>query len=512
MEDDMLTDILRLHNRGLALFPVDVQTKTPLLAGYHGFNAIRADEEKVREWFTDKSHAVGIACGPISNILLLDFDFAKHPEAREFYENNNFPRTWVEQTRSGGLHIYFKWCDELNQLQTNTTSKFWKGVDTKGYGGYSKIAPSEGYEWVVAPHMAPLADVPQWLLDKFEKREKPAAEVVAKPEDWMIRDLHNIDAADPIKGRTPTFVRVINGLKSRGLNQALIAGFLKPWADQHEYTDRLQALVDDQFRRYPPKAPEQQFESTGSFLQVDETVDWFVDGLIPMETIGFMAGLPEACKTWVLMDLGIEIARGGLWLNRFPSKLGKVVYIDQERPALETRRRFRALYSAKGLPLNALDDSLAIKCWSATPVHLDNPQSFERFDRFLTQERPAIVLIDSFKTFHAGNELSTQDMQFVMRKLKELRSKHQCSFFFIHHEPKSVHQMRKEGAEVSYRDGSGTIDLAQTAEIYFNILSRGECESMVHHTKNNYGRKMAPFLVKVVDKTPDKKNIAVEAY
>lgn len=512
MQDDMLTDILRLHNRGLALFPVDVQTKIPLVSGYHGLNAIRADEHKIREWFEGKNHAVGIACGPISNILLLDFDFAKHPEARQFYEDNQFPRTWVEQTKSGGLHIYFKWCDELNDLQTNTTSKFWKGVDTKGYGGYSKVAPSDGYEWIVAPHMAPLADVPQWLLEKFEKREKPVTEIVAKPEDWMITDLLNIDAADPIKGRTPTFVRVINGLKSRGLNQSLIAGFLKPWADLHEYTDRLEGLVDDQFRRYPPKPAQVQDGTLSSFLDTDEQVDWFVDGMIPTQSIGFMAGLPEACKTWLLMDLGIEVARGGMWLNKFPTKQGKVLYIDQERPALETRRRFRSLLNHKGARIAEIENNLTIRCWSGNRVHLNVPQSFERFDRMLTEEKPNIVLIDSFKTIHTSNELSTQDMQTIMQKLNELRAKHGCSFFFIHHETKGVHQRRKEGAEVTYLDASGTIDLAQTAEIFFNVVGRGECESMVHHTKNNYGRKMAPFLVKVIDKTPDKKNISVEAF
>jgi hypothetical protein len=178
MDLDVLTQALRLRYRGLSVFPVSVNTKKPAVS-WDRYQDVLPTEAEIKNDFgyaerTYGQCAVGIATGPTSGIIVLDFDFAKHPEAKDFYEKNRhrIPRTWHEETGSGGWHFYFRWADALNSKQTNTTSKLHLGVDTKGYGGYSKVAPSPGYRWIVPPHITPLAQCPQWLIDSLQTKSK----------------------------------------------------------------------------------------------------------------------------------------------------------------------------------------------------------------------------------------------------------------------------------------------------------------------------------------------------
>lgn len=509
----MFMDVLKLRDRGLSVFPVSVETKKPIVA-WDRLQEELPTYEEVAKWFSAPGRAVGIATGPVSGVLLLDFDFAKHPEAYEFFNNHSFPRTWREKTQSGGIHIYFKWCVELEGKQCNTTSKLWPGVDTKGYGGYSKICPSPGYEWIIAPHMAPLASAPQWLIDLLPNKESRVIGDLSKPENWMVAELEAVQKGSGVEGRTPTFVRAIGRLKAKGLSIIEVKSLLAPWAQKYEYP-KLDSLVDDQFNRYPPRpqtvSTSDEDDSFVTFSVSDAPVQWIAPKIIPANAIGFVAGLPEALKTWILIDLAIEFARGnGNWLNKFPVNQCKVLFLDQERGKDETRRRFNSMMRAKGTSAQALTDSLVVK--SGTTYRLNLPQSCESFERLLVKHEPTVVIVDSFKTFHTKNELASHDMQEVLSKLKEFRTKFNCAFLFVHHETKGVHQRRKEGAEVTYLDAAGTIDLPQTAEVFFNVVSRGDGESMLYHTKNTQGKKFPPTLVKISDVVPDGSEIKLEAY
>jgi hypothetical protein len=315
MELDILTQALRLHDRGLCVFPVSLTTKRPLVP-WGGLEAEMPTREKVQRDFAyaAREHGqfgVGIAMGPVSNSILLDFDFAKHPESRVWYEANRhrFPRTWAEETGSGGLHLYFRWCAALDSKQTNTTSKLAKGVDTKGHGGYSKITPSPGYKWLIPPTLAPMAMCPQWLIDSLHTKEGRVIADAMKAPDWMLTKLENVDPADPVNGRTPTFCSAIGRLKAKGLSDVEVKGLLAPWAAKYDYP-KLNSLVDDQFRRYPPR-PEaastitttattaETAENAEAFLADITPVKWLCDPFIAEQSIGFIAGLPESRKSWI---------------------------------------------------------------------------------------------------------------------------------------------------------------------------------------------------------------------
>jgi len=83
--------------------------------------------------------------------------------------------------------------------------------------------------------------------------------------------------------------------------------------------------------------------------------------MIPIEGTAILASSPGYGKSWMLADLAIETARGERWLNDFPTTKGRVLYVDEENPSHELRRRFRRLLASKGLADDQLDIHLALR-------------------------------------------------------------------------------------------------------------------------------------------------------
>lgn len=78
------------------------------------------------------------------------------------------PSTRIHQTRSGGRHFLFK----SDPLIHGTASKIARGVDTRGTGNYLIWWPAHGLPILSD---APLAPWPDWLLDEFRPKPRPAA-------------------------------------------------------------------------------------------------------------------------------------------------------------------------------------------------------------------------------------------------------------------------------------------------------------------------------------------------
>lgn len=503
----MLNDVLKLRNRGLSVFPVSNKSKVPMVEWDRLQDQLPSLDE-VTKWFTPNNRSVGIATGPVSGILLLDFDFAKHPEAREFLKSVAIPLTWKEQTASGGLHFYFRWIEILNTLQTNTTSVIFNGVDTKGYGGYSKITPSLGYKWINPPHSTVLALPPQWLIDKLSEREKVKS--LTNTEGWLEKALEEMKVGNI----DDTLVRILGKMRNENWTEEAAFLCLQPLALSRGATENhVKEKIENIWRRYEPTKVDEKSSanSIDQFLENIEQVEWLCEPIVAKKTIGFTAGLPETMKTWIMIDLAIESARGGgMWLNRFPVKAAKVLFIDQERFKGETQRRFRAVITAKNLNPKDLRGSLFIRCGTTTRINLQ--PSYDAFRKELSEIRPDLVIIDSFAAFHTAEENSRQSIQEVLEKIKQLRSEFGCAFIFIHHENKFAFRGKEEDREPSIAEMSGSVAIPAVAEFVLTVRRQDSESSFVYHTKSTLASTISPFLVKVVDLDDSKSAIKVEAY
>lgn len=510
-----LNQAIQLRNRGLSVFPVSNDTKVPLVKWARLQDELPTYDE-VTAWFTPNNRSIGVATGKVSNLFLLDFDFAKHPESKVFYDSikGSLPRTWIETTKSGGLHYYFRWTPTLETKQTNTTSVISKGVDTKGQGGYAKITPSDGYSWINPPHLTPLAVPPEWLIDLLPAKgnlEKIAPVGPQNPgsTSWLSQALSEIKEGNRDNG----FTKVAGSLISRGYTTEDIFNLLRGKAAEVLFSEADLKKVCESVGRYSPAGlVGTTASSVENFLADIETVEWICEPIIARKTLGFVAGLPETLKTWILIDLAVECAKekGGIWLGRFPVNKGRVLFIDQERFKGETQRRFRAVIAAKNLNIKDLGGSLFIRCGTSTRINLEH--SYQAFRKELADLRPDLVLIDSFATFHTTEENNRGDIQAVLERIKQLRNEFGCTFIFIDHENKGVFQDADKDEQPSAFRMVGSIAKPAAAELVLTVRRHPSEGSWVYHTKSTLASTLPTFLVKVTDMNEEKTQIKVEAF
>ena len=437
---------------------------------------------------------IGIVTGEISNLFVLDID---GPEGEKSIEGKHIPKTWTVKTPHG-RHYYFRWTKELEECVTTKVGLVPK-VDTRGDGGYCVW-----YGWETAPHLAPLAAPPAWLVALLPR--KGAREIGAGP----IATLGLIQPGN----RNQSFASLAGGLRARGYSVEEMYAFLEAKAREADFPLEELRAVCNSIGRYPaPEAPklEGQGESIEAFLVDEKPVEWICKPFIAEQSIGIIGGLPESRKSWVMVDLAVECARGGgLWLNRFPVKAAKVLLIDQERSKSEVQRRIKAVIAGKGLRVSDIKDNFFVR--SGTSTQIDSQPSFDALRKEMSDIRPSLVLVDSFATFHSKNESSRFEIQQVMERIKQLRTEFNCAIVLIHHETKSSYQNKKEGSEPSYLDLSGNVAIPAAAEFCMNICKHDADSSFCFHTKSTMGTKMAPFIIKVNDLKPDGSEIEVVAY
>jgi len=481
---------------------IPVQEKKPLVSWKEFTEREQTLEEKEKLFSQYPEAGKAIVTGKVSKILVLDDDGGLDKE------KYSLPLTLSQSTPRGGCHYFFRWTAELEKKVTTRVGILDK-VDVRGDGGYVVF-----YGFSKPFGSLPLALPPKWLVDLLPDREETCPTIELTPSSWILQQLSSIQPGEGQSGRTPTFCRVIGRLKNSGLTAEEIQDWLSPWAEKFDYQDRLPGLIADQFVRYPPQietqAPVSEVASIEAFLKDQEAVEWICDGLVAKRTIVFMAGLPQTGKTWALIDLAIEVARGGKWLGKFPVKQGKVLFVDQERFKGETQRRLKSVISAKGISPKDLSSALHVKCGSTTRLNLAH--SFEAFRKELDALRPELVIIDSFATFHTCQENDRQSIQGVLEQVKNLRNEFGCTFIFIHHENKLAFQREDEAGEPSIAQMAGNIAIPAAAETVFTARRHDNDSSMIYNTKNTLAPAQPPFLIKVEDAATDKSKIEVKAY
>lgn len=471
-----------------------VKDKKPLISWKHLTAGQQTIEEKERIINENGKGTIGVICGQVSKLFVLDDDGSE--ELKKF----PIPRTATVRTPRGGKHHYFRWTTDLDNKVTTRTAILDK-VDTRGDGGYVVW-----YGWDNPPNLVPLASPPQWLIDRLPNKTG-SREITTKPT--AVQVLTNISEAS--HNRNASFTSLAGGLRRDGKSPEYIFELLKDKAKAVNFPEDELWLICKSIGRYEPAVVSDQGQSVDSFLANSQKVEWICEPIIAKNSIGFVAGLPEAKKTWLLMDLAIEMARGGgLWLKKFPVKSGKVLFIDQERAKSETQRRLRAVIAGKALNANDLKGNLFVRCGSSTKLDLQH--SFDAFRKELGDIKPDVVIVDSFATFHTKEESNRMEIQQVLERIKKLRDEFGCTFLLVHHETKASYQNRKEGGTPSYLDMSGNVAIPAAAEMTLSVVQHDDEKSMVHHTKSTLSVKIAPFIVKVIDLLPDRSKIAVEAY
>lgn len=465
---------------GWSIIPLKPNSKEPLIP-WKEYQQRYPTQKELETWFSNTQNGIGIVTGKISNLTVVDVDTLK-PVAENIVSTVN-----VKTPK--GRHWYFKYHEGI----TNAV-RIKEDTDIRSEGGFVVAPPSRNYYWTNEYfRVSKLPEFPFHLFREEEKsNEAPRPRVRGKVNEL----LSNLRQGN----RDSTFTSIIGLLHRDGYSPDDISAFLSHHAESVGFTE-LDKKINYITTRYD-NAPrincdlvhEQGPESVYDFLRDVVAPEWICEPVVARQSIVFVSGLPETMKTWITLDLAIEVARGGKWLNKFPVKKCRVLFIDQERHKSETQRRVRKLLIGKEIP--SIND-LYIQCGTTTRLNLDD--SYSAFSNKLQTTRPDLVIVDSFATWHTENENDRQSIQTVLERIKQLRQDFNCTFLILDHENKSVFDPEAKGEIPNAFKQVGSVAKPAAAETCLTIRKVAENESIIYHTKSTLGASIEPVKVRVFD-------------
>jgi hypothetical protein len=159
-------------------------------------------------------------------------------------------------------------------------------------------------------------------------------------------------------------------------------------------------------------------------------LDWLVDELLPRGSFGMLAAREKAGKGLLTVDLCACIAGGEPFLDEAVRE-GKVIYCAAEenlgttlRPRIGSRIGMDRSSPFEVLPLNGFTDDR---------LKLEDFTTVARLAGMITERGPALVVLDTMRELHAGNEDSSNDMNWRLRPLRELAHSTNTTILLNHH-------------------------------------------------------------------------------
>ena len=183
--------------RRVSIFPLKPKSKIPALSSWKAYMDRRPTDEERDEW--RRKHPGcnwGMACGPASGYVVLDFDGVQGQGLLKQYELDvDDPETGPPRVVTAkGTHLYYAWPGgSLGEVLKNWVSPV-PGLDVRTRGGYVVIPPSvhpesgAPYKWAVAPWEREAPPLPEWFLDLANEALIHGVPEAQQPEPLPDRD------------------------------------------------------------------------------------------------------------------------------------------------------------------------------------------------------------------------------------------------------------------------------------------------------------------------------------
>ena len=432
---------------------------------------------KTFESFYHPNDGIGIVTGKVSGIICVDIDNKPGRSAVPWYHANIdiLGNPLVEQTPSGGYHLYYKYPDNVDFLKSNK-DKIYNGVEFMADGGrYVITAPSNKY---IMHNDIKLSDLdfeaetpPQWLLDQvvnFHQKdlEKPEFEPDVPADE--VRCVEFISRMPPaISGNSGDMQTYGAACRCRDFGLTQIQAFnvlrdyfnprcLPPWSDKdlkakiknaYKYNkdpigiklsnpaEEFGEVVLDATLEVPKKAEKVKYVKTNAidFVKKDFPPREHIIGPFVKQGLNMVYAPPGVGKTYFAMGLCYAIATGGEFLRWKCEKVQSVIYFDGELPAFLLKGRLEDLFRLN--PCEALNFDIVTPDEQACPMpdFATNEGQKEALELIGDAE---FIVIDNISTLcRTGKENEAESWIPVQNFLLKLRRLGK-SVLLVHHSGK----------------------------------------------------------------------------
>ena len=160
-----------------------------------------------------------------------------------------------------------------------------------------------------------------------------------------------------------------------------------------------------------------------------------VDGLLRSgETMNIIAA-PKTGKSWLSMGLGLSVVSGRQWLNRFWTRRGKVLIVDNELHAETSAHRLPLIADAMGIQPGEYSDQLFVASLRGQLIDLN---ALAGQLSSLEAGAFSLIILDAWYRFAPpfSDENSNSDVSRLYNLLDAVANKLGSAFVCIHHTSK----------------------------------------------------------------------------
>lgn len=164
-----------------------------------------------------------------------------------------------------------------------------------------------------------------------------------------------------------------------------------------------------------------------------DPVEPVVEGLFNRSELALISATAKTGKTWFALHLAMSVTKGMPFLGRFPTKKGRVLYIQTEVGPSSFRERISRIETVYG-PISEPREEYPII--STERIKLDTPLGLENLAHSVTEIQPSLVILDSLYTLHNKDESLAKDMAPLLTEVREIAKKNNCVILIVHHQGK----------------------------------------------------------------------------
>jgi hypothetical protein len=205
-------------------------------------------------------------------------------------------------------------------------------------------------------------------------------------------------------------------------------------------------------------------------------IRWFVDKLIPEESITIFSGKPSTYKTWILLHLAIQLAKGEPLFGKFPTIKTKVLFIDEESGWRLLQARLALLLKGEDLPIFfRSSENFKLK-----------KESVAEIIAYCEKEKVGVVMFDSLVRIHTASENDSKEMAAVNELIKQIKIAG-IAVIIAHHD-------RKQVSDDPADNMRGSSEILASLDCQFAIAAK-ENDITIKQTKLRFEKKAEPFKV-----------------
>ncbi len=192
-----------------------------------------------------------------------------------------------------------------------------------------------------------------------------------------------------------------------------------------------------------PTRPPQVLDWSELVMADPPEVPWRIEHYLAEQRIGMLIGDFGFRKSWLAYDLAISVVRAEpVWGVFSVPAATPVLVLDAENGRAEVSRRLSMLAKGRGV-----DGRLPVFACCDANYRLEDPVSVAELGKLVNTYTPAVVIFDSLRRFHDGDENSSRDMARVTVGLRALIAESGASLLLLYH-PRKLSMVSNQAREM----------------------------------------------------------------